>query len=55
MNVFKMNICNRSEVLSKGVVELFHRNFAVTVLVESSEEGVLFLLGAEDVESLESI
>ena len=40
--------------MGKSVVELLHGNLAVAVLVESSQESVLLLLGEEDIKGLEA-
>merc|ERR1719313_2977165 len=49
----KVYFCN-SEVLSKGVVEFLDGDLAVSVLVESSEQGVLLVLRDEDVHGSEA-
>ena len=43
-----------SEVLSESVVEFFHGDLAISVLIELSQQGVLFVLGAEDIHGSES-
>ena len=49
----KISSCGASTV-SKSVVELFHRDLSVTVMVESSHESMLFVVCDEDIEGLKS-
>ena len=50
-----MNLFCFSEVLGESVVELFHRNLAITVSIEMSHQGVGFLVGNIDVHVAETV
>jgi hypothetical protein len=43
-----------SEFLSESVVELFHRDLAVTVVVEAPHERVLLMVGNVNAETIKS-
>ena len=42
---------HRSELHGECVVELFHGDFSISVVVEPSHEGVLLVVSDEDVEA----